>query len=195
MIAYLISLLYVFICLSLCFVAKKFCSEFYIRKALHILMASWWFIRLYYINSRFLWTGPLLIGLLISVYAHQQNIKKGMGHFCISLAIMTFLSEFNSSLIMPSTAAVLIMGYADASAAIFGTLYQKQKNIKKRYTFVGSFSFFIVCFIILMACFQSTNLFLLIVFSIILSMIEALVFSGFDNLTVPITAFLLTFFL
>ena len=61
--AYLISVTYVFMVLAVCVVLGKFFSQFYVRKVMHILMASWWFIRLQFPDCEFLWTGPIVCAL------------------------------------------------------------------------------------------------------------------------------------
>ena len=135
MIAYLISVSYVVIVLAVCVVLGKFFSQFYVRKIMHILMASWWFIRLQFLNCEFLWSGPIICALIVFFMRQKYNFKIGMELFCLSLALMTVFSCYFRPIMPYATASVLILGYSDSLAAIIGHTYQLKKNINGTRTF------------------------------------------------------------
>ncbi len=190
MIAYLISVSYVVIVIAVCVVLGKFFSQFYVRKIMYILMASWWFIRLQFLDCEFLWAGPIICALIIFFMRKKYNFKIGMGLFCLSLALMTVFSYYFRPFIPYATASVLILGYSDALAAIVGHTYQLKKNINGTRTFIGSCVFFIVSFIILIILFiNKINILLLILVALISALTEAFVFPEYDNLFVPLIVF------
>ncbi len=195
MFAYIVSLLYVGISLLICFFLRKIFNDFEIRKILHILMSCWWFIRLYFINAHFLWTGPVIFLILTYVYSKiKKETKTGMGQFCFSLFVMTFVTECFSSVIMPATAAIFAMGFADSAAALSGNVYQKYKNTKNPHSIVGTVVFFIVAFAVLFVCFnKEISIWYLLFVSGILSITEAYIFPKYDNITIPFTTFVLTY--
>lgn len=188
--AYLISVTYVFMVLAVCVVLGKFFSQFYVRKVMHILMASWWFIRLQFPDCEFLWTGPIVCAIIIFFLRHKYNFKIGMGLFCLSLALMTVFSYYFRTFVPYATASVLILGYSDSLAAIVGYTYQLKKNINGNRTFIGSCVFFIVSLIILIILFiNKINILLLILIALISAFAEAFVFPEYDNFFVPLIVF------
>jgi len=196
MIAYIVSLLYVGVSLLICFFLKKFFDDFVIRKLLHILMSCWWFIRLYFIDAHFLWTGPVIFLILTYVYSKiKKETKTGMGQFCFSLSVMTFITECFSSAIMPATAAIFAMGFADSAAALSGNVYQKYKKTQNSHSIVGTGVFFVVAFAVLIVCFKKEiSIWFLLFISGFLSITEAYIFPKYDNITIPFITFVLTYF-
>jgi phytol kinase len=101
--------------------------------------------------------------------------------------------------------AALILGLSDGMAGLIGEMYGKRKysifgnNIK---TIEGSFSFFLVTFLILLFIlifhnnlFFSNKIILIFISSLILTMSEALFGKGWDNLFVPLIAGIIISFL
>lgn len=159
-------------------------------------MASWWYIRLFFIKVSFLWLGPAIFAIILSVYARNKNIKSGMEYFCISLSTMTLLTELSEESILPATAAILVLGYADAAAALIGMAYQNKKGTNTSSTIWGSFTFFVISFIVLVVFFYSSiNLIYILLISVILTIIESKILPKYDNITVPIATFLMTFYI
>lgn len=153
-------------------------------------MASWWHIRLHFLECQLLWFGPLAFMVLLVFYARKKAIKSGMEYFCFSLALMTFLTEINSLFILPATVAILTMGYADSAAAILGSMYQKRKNTNNSYSLVGSITFFLVSTTVSFICLNHTvNIVYLIIISALVSLVEAKFLPKYDNITVPILTF------
>lgn len=130
------------------------------------------------------------------LHTRKLEIKSGMEHFCLSLTIMTLITEVDMAFIIPATSGVLIMGYADAAAALIGTAYQNKKGINTTSTFWGSFAFFVVSFIVLVVCVSSKiNLVYIIFISVILTIIESKILPKYDNITIPVATFLMTLYI
>lgn len=153
-------------------------------------MASWWYIRLHFLECQLLWLGPFAFMILLVFYTRKNAIKSGMEYFCFSLALMTFLTEKNALFILPATVAILTMGYADSAAALIGSVYQKRKNMNKSYSLVGSITFFVVSVTVSFICFNHTvNVIYLIIISALVTLVEAKLLPKYDNITVPILTF------
>lgn len=190
---FLISLCYVILGLIASSLIKKLTNDFFARKLLHIFMACWWFLRLYFIETRFLWLGPLVFMLVFFIYETKKAKKQGMWQFCLSLTLLTLITEYTKSFETCATAAILIMGFGDSLAALTGKEYQKRRNTNNSFSIVGSVTFFVVSLIILLICFQtSVNIVLLISIATIVTVVEAKILPKMDNITVPLTTFLLT---
>lgn len=189
------SVIYVALSLAVSSVIKIKSNSFLARKVLHILMADWWFIRLYYIKHKWLWMGPAIMSIVLHVFCAKKKIKSGMGQFCVSMAIMTLITTYNVDMILPATASILVLGYADPMAALFGKIYQNHKKITRPYSLVGSMVFFAVASVVLIVCLYTDICWIyLLVLSALLTIVEAKVFSKYDNIMIPVVAFLLTFF-
>ena len=190
---FLISLCYVILGLIASSLIKKFTNDFFARKLLHIFMACWWFLRLYFIETRFLWLGPLVFMLVFLIYETKKAKKQGMWQFCLSLTLLTLITEYTKNFETCATAAILIMGFGDSLAALTGKEYQKRRNTNNSFSIVGSVTFFVVSLIILLICFQtSVSIVLLISIATIVTVVEAKILPKMDNITVPLTTFLLT---
>lgn len=193
--AFAISFLYVTISILFSYIIRKYVTEFFVRKILHILMASWWFIRLCFLECRPLWLGPIFFMILLIFYRKKHTIKRGMEYFCFSLAIMTFLTELSSLFIIPATVAILTMGYADSAAALVGKLYQKYKNTYKQHSIAGSIAFFIVSMAVYFVYLNQTlNFIYIVLISALVAFVEAKILPKYDNITVPMLTFLMVQF-
>lgn len=188
--AYLVSVAYVLIVLGVCAILRKFMSDFTVRKIMHMLMASWWFIRLQFLDCEYLWIGPAVCAAIIFIIRKKVNVKRGMGLFCAALVFVTSITFLSRDSIPYASATVLTLGYADPLAALCGRVYQTKKGITGKRTFVGSLVFFIVCLIV---CFctlrQEFCLPVLIVLAVIGTLTEAFLFPEYDNIIVPLVMF------
>lgn len=192
--AFIISILYVIIimCIS-CAVYTRTQDNFLIRKMIHIGMASWWFIRLYFIDCKLLWLGPAFFILINLILSMKLGYDKGIVYFAISLTGLTALSAIHFEFIFPSTAATLVLGYADSIAAILGRNRQIRKNLEYRKSAYGSFIFVIVSFAVLVVVcrfyYMRVSIIVLLFISIISAFSEAKIFPQFDNIVVPVVVF------
>ncbi len=190
---FLISLGYVISGLIVSSLLKKLTGDFFARKLLHIFMACWWFLRLYFIETRFLWLGPLAFMLIFLIYETKKAKKQGMWQFCLSLTLLTLITEYTKAFEVCATAAVFILGFGDSLAALAGKQYQKRRNTDKPYSIFGSLTLFTVSSLVMLICFKtSLNIGFILAVSAVVTVVEAKIFPKMDNITVPLTVFILT---
>ncbi|MDO4345300.1 MAG: hypothetical protein Q4C50_10900 [Eubacteriales bacterium] len=193
----IVSVIYIVFSFMICWIIwLNTLNKFICRKTLHFLMSNWWIIRLKYITNYWLILGPLMFVLINSVYSYKWD-KKSMGTplFAVSLSIFTFITAINDKLILPSTMAILVLGYADSGAALAGRKYQEFNNLAYEKSIVGSAVFFfntIVTVIIVLNVYH-VNIYMtkIICFSLVMAFAENKVFPKCDNLIIPIFTFIL----
>lgn len=197
MIGMLVSGIYVIsgVLISL-YLKKKTGDNFVTRKFLHIAMASWWFIRLKFLDNPYLWIGPVVFIAITFFYAQAYNCKKGIMYFNISLAVLTFLTTKYEKPIFPSTAAILVLGYADPLAALMGRYYQNLTNKVHRKSILGSVVFTIVTSVILIALhlpqIEFANVVIYIGEAMATALCEMYLFPEYDNIVIPGIVFLIS---
>lgn len=117
-----------------------------------------------------------------------------MEQFCISLSMLTLITTYIEETIIPATASMLVMGYADSSAAIIGRKYQIYKRKEYECSFIGTITFIIVAITVLENYFcyiNKFNIFIAMVISIISGIVEAKILPQYDNITIPIVVYIL----
>lgn len=167
--------------------------KFLIRKIIHMGMASWWLIRLQYLDSKILWLGPaifIIINMLISL---KFECERGIVYFSISLTCLTLLSMISNTYVFPATAAVMVLGYADPIAALVGRGRQIKQNLRYEKSLLGSSVFGCVAFVILLIvcrlyCIHISILGMIII-SVFAAFSEAKIFSRYDNIVIPTVVF------
>ncbi len=177
------------------------------RKFIHIMLANWWFIAMYFFKNA-IWASivPLSFVIinyisykkdLIDVMEREKNDGLGTVYYAISLLL---LSIYTFGIIRRpeiGLCAVLIMGYGDGLAAIIGRSIEsfsyKIGNSQK--TLAGSCTMFFISFLIAAVFLASiaSPMWLLkaILLAISVTVIEAISVKGTDNITVPVFACLL----
>lgn len=177
------------------------------RKFIHIMLANWWFIAMYFFKNA-IWASivPLSFVIinyisykkdLIDVMEREKNDGFGTVYYAISLLL---LSIYTFGIIRRpeiGLCAVLIMGYGDGLAAIIGRSIEsfsyKIGNSQK--TLAGSCTMFFISFLIAAVFLASiaSPMWLLkaILLAISVTVIEAISVKGTDNITVPVFACLL----
>lgn len=177
------------------------------RKFIHIMLANWWFIAMYFFKNA-IWASivPLSFVIinyisykkdLIDVMEREKNDGLGTVYYAISLLL---LSIYTFGIIRRpeiGLCAVLIMGYGDGLAAIIGRSIEsfsyKIGNSQK--TLAGSCTMFFISFLIAAVFLASiaSPMWLLkaILLAISVTVIEAVSVKGTDNITVPVFACLL----
>ncbi|HIY01267.1 MAG TPA: hypothetical protein IAA26_05415 [Candidatus Blautia faecipullorum] len=193
----ILSVIYVVLGFAVCSIfvsitADKFCG----RKLLHILMANWWFIRLRYMSEHLLILGPLLFVIINSVYSYKKDSgNMGMPLFAVALSIFSFATVFDDKYLLPSTIAVLVLGYADSGAALAGRIYQKKNKLEFKKSSVGLIAFFLITVVTVVAVLgeyhEQFHTVKIICFSLFLACSERWIFPKYDNLVVPLIAFFL----
>ena len=139
----------------------------------------------------------VFVSLFIMIFSFTFNIftsihsveRKTYGEifFPLGVLITLWISYPFSSIFLSS---LLILTFADSLAVIPGFLKKSQKK-----TILGSLVFFITSFIILTLIFQSIDIYITVIISLILTFIEFISIYGLDDLFVPTIASILLLFL
>ena len=181
------------------------------RKFIHISLANWWFIAMYFFDNAIYASLVPLSFVIINYISYKKNLisvmerqsQDGLGtvYYALSLLIIAIITFGIVKRPEIGLCSILIMGYGDGLAAVIGkrakSYEYKIGNTKK--TLAGTLTMFIMTFIIV-AVFSGVtgvNLWLIksIITAIILTIIEAISIKGTDNITIPISACALLFIL
>lgn len=131
--------------------------------------------------------------LIFLIYETKKAKKQGMWQFCLSLTLLTLITEYTKAFEVCATAAVFILGFGDSLAALAGKQYQKRRNTDKPYSIFGSLTLFTVSSLVMLICFKtSLNIGFILAVSAVVTVVEAKIFPKMDNITVPLTVFILT---
>lgn len=192
----IISIVYVIIGIIVTgYIEKRFSDKFIARKVLHLLMANWWFIRMYCIEDEWIWIGPFLAIGITYWYCKTYSSRMGMVYFCVALTIMTILTTCNRNLIFEASASILILGYADSFAAVVGRYYQLRKGKIPQKSHLGSVVFGITAAFILYVASQlwggGMSISICLIIAFISAIFERKVFPELDNIVVPGIVFVL----
>ena len=183
------------------------------RKFIHILLSNWWLIAMAFFDNMIWAIIPPIAFVIINFLSYRGNIikvmereeeeKDGLGtvYYAFSLIPLVILSYGLTNNRLIGLAGFFIMAYGDGFAAIAGKAI-KSKEYKVfgcTKTIAGSSVMFITSLIITLCVFaySNTELFWLkaIAISIIATILEAISVKGTDNVTVPVIASLLTYFM
>ena len=180
------------------------------RKFVHIMLANWWFIAMFFFTNAFTASFVPLTFVVINYLSYKKDIikvmerddneKEGLGtvYYAISLFVLTIFSWGIMNKPGLGLCGVLVMGYGDGLAGIIGRAIKSPGfrigDTKK--TVAGSLTMLIVSFAIFGAFlfFLSGTPFWYVkaaVLAILATIIEAVSIKGTDNLTVPILMTLL----
>ena len=179
------------------------------RKFIHIMLANWWFLAMYFFDN-VIWASIVPLSFVVINYiSYKKNLiqvmeraeedKDGLGTVYYALSLF-LISIFTFGIIKRpevGLCSILIMGYGDGLAAIIGrsvkSLSYKIGNTTK--TIAGSGTMFFISFFIVaifLASIASPMWFLKsILLAISVTVVEAVSIKGTDNITVPIFACLL----
>lgn len=181
------------------------------RKFIHIGVSNWWFIEVNYFTSiGYAVLGPIAFIILNSLFTFlgwgkslgmdDKKRNYGLIYFPITLLIFVILQFQGVVSSLSCTIAVMIMGYGDGLAALFGTKWGKKKLpisfATKSYLgcLVMASVSFLITFIGLVA-FTSIGLPTVLLVSVVVGILcciaEAVTPFGLDNITVPFFALLI----
>ena len=181
------------------------------RKFIHIGVSNWWFIEVNYFTSiGYAVLGPIAFIILNSLFTFlgwgkslgmdDKKRNYGLIYFPITLLIFVILQFQGVVSSLSCTIAVMIMGYGDGLAALFGTKWGKKKLpisfATKSYLggLVMASVSFLITFIGLVA-FTSIGLPTVLLVSVVVGILcciaEAVTPFGLDNITVPFLALLI----
>lgn len=206
----IISFLFIFMLIGVSTVLSKknLLSNEGSRKFIHIGVANWWFIAMYYFDSR-VWASIVPVAfILLNYMSYKFNVVKAMErdggsndlgtvYFPISLLVLVLISFSSYSQPYVGALGILIMGYGDGLAAVLGKKFGKKKFMifGNEKSIVGSSTMFIASFIVsflVLSFYSPNNLFAKsITLALFSTVVEGISPFGLDNLTVPILASLL----
>lgn len=176
------------------------------RKFIHIMLSNWWIIAMVFFTNVFAAALLPALFIVINYASYKMDIIKvmereegeenkeslGTVYYAISLFILALVTfgPLNNPLL--GLSGIAVMGYGDGLAAVIGqSIKSPEIRIgKNKKTVAGSFTMFFVTFMII-AGFLSYNAVTHVIiksflFSIIMTIIEAVSLKGTDNLTVPL---------
>ncbi len=187
--------------LSLLFSRFQWVSDEGARKFIHVLVIHWYLLAMFWFDSAFYAAFVPLTFILLNYLSFRYNLVKpmerkshniedlGTVYYAVSLTIITFVA-FYYDYAMIGLFALLVMGYADAFAAMVGkqwptiTLYA-QKSLSGSLIFLSItavLGFFII--------YDVVGLHLLWI-APLATLIELFSKKGLDNLSVPLLLFFL----
>lgn len=202
-IALIISFLFVFLIIILGTILekKKIVSKEGSRKFIHISVANWWFIYMFMFNN--IWYGiiPPITFIILNIFSYKYKLIDSMErdesntlgtvYYPISLLILVIYSYITNDKVIGGI-SILILGYGDGLAAVFGKRYNKIKIFNDK-TLSGAVTVFLVSIIIstvLLMLFKEIKTSKLILVVLITSLsatgLELFTKKGLDNLTIPI---------
>jgi len=180
------------------------------RKILHILVGNIaFFLPIFQTKEimAFVAAGPFIfLTYLMSPYSPIEKIRSntskaghglGLVYYAIAWTILAFFFFDYKEVI---AIGILAMSYGDGFASLIGIKYGKKKYkiLKESKSYVGSFSMFVLTFLIIVfsllfynISFNFEKLVLLLCISLISSIIEGVTPFGLDNLSVPLITSLL----
>jgi phytol kinase len=190
-------------------------SPFSTRKVVHIGVSNWWIFAMLFFDSPVIaLIGPVSF-ILINYISYKKHIFAAMEHeiprknlgtiyFPVSLTIMVLLSFAGPMPKSAAAAGILVLGYGDGCAALFGNaLAEKSWSIpflKRRKTAAGSSAMFLASFLVLAALqvwfhgYGELSLLTAGIMALIaaaVTVVEACTPYGLDNISIPLaTAFL-----
>lgn len=207
----IISYVFVFFMIGMSTLLQKYhiLKEEGARKFIHIGVSHWYLLAMIFFDQVWIAIIPPVTFIVLNYISYKQNLFKAMErngngnlgtvYFPISLLIITAISFGH---ILPfensehaGAIAILILGYGDGFAAVFGKAFGTKKLFGDK-SIVGTLAMFgfsfavIIPLLILFTSFQ--NIFLIAgLLAIIAALIEMFSPKGLDNLTVPIGMFIM----
>lgn len=201
----LLGIIVSYIFIGIVIIAAKFfekAGEETSRKFIHIMLANWWFIAMYFFTNAF-WASLVPMSFVIINYiSYKKNLisvmerkeQDGLGtvYYAISLLIISIIAFGIIKKPEIGLCPILIMGYGDGLAAVIGKSIKsyEYKILETKKSVAGSTTMFLISFIILAIFLYTTgnNLWILksIILAVILTIVEAISIKGTDNLTIPI---------
>ncbi len=171
------------------------------RKAIHVLVVHWYLLALFWFDNAFVAAFVPFTFIILNYMSFKFKLVKAMErhpensgdigtvYYALSLTIITFFA-FYFNLQMFGLFALFVMGYADGLAALIGkhwpsTILYGQKTLS------GSISFLLITlFVGFLTVYDIIGLHILWL-AVLATGIELFSKKGLDNLTVPLTLFLL----
>jgi phytol kinase len=173
------------------------------RKFVHVGVANWWIIAMIFFKDPFYASIAPASFVIINYISYKRSIFKvmeregekgdlGTVYFAISLLILSVLTFGSNSSPYIGALGILIMGYGDGLAAVFGKKFPRYIYIVwgNTKTAAGTGAMFIFSFlvsIIILSIYNSSSAFMLsLLLATFSTIIETISPWGLDNLTVPL---------
>lgn len=175
------------------------------RKIIHISVAHWWLIAMAFHDS--LW--PAMVGpvafIVLNYVSYRRHLLEAMDsdatagnlgtvYFPISLLLLVVLTYGLGVPLYVGAIGVLIMGYGDGLASLFGlhfgrphtTLFRSTKSLVGSVTMFVASSLVTLTVVALSPAFGGSLILAAILTALVATLVEYVTPFGLDNLTVPI---------
>ncbi len=209
----IVSFAYIFVIIgiSTALSAKKIFNGESSRKFIHIMVSNWWFIAMFFFDNVWMAAITPAAFVIINTYSYKNQTfkamerdgsKKDLGtvYYVISLLILTLVT-FTRGLEAIGAIGILTMGYGDGFAAVVGEKFGNTKiKIGSGFKSIeGSLMVFFFGFAISGFVFASMGdawwgVKALCV-GVVSAALELYTKDGFDNITLPLGASLLSYLL
>lgn len=176
------------------------------RKFIHIGVSNWWILAMLLFDNVLFAIIPPITFIILNYYSYKTNLIKSMErggqgnlgtvYFPISLLILVAIT-FGLDEPMIGAIGILILGYGDGLAAVFGKAYGKRTIVPGK-TVAGTIAMFISSLVVAIIIFSiawPSHVHLAIAVSGIATLIELHTPKGLDNLSVPLGTSLFTYLL
>lgn len=211
LIGYILTFGWVFLMLGLTMILKKatHADDEVSRKIIHISVAFAWIPMYVCFSTTWHLVIPPAVFIVLNYISYKKNLfsamerqdesKKSLGtvYYALSMTVMAAISLLDSKAIVPYGVGLFCMALGDGFAPIFGSIRKGNRRILGTRTLYGSISVFCICLIVI-AC--MTLIFSLplgfgkmLLIAAAATALELVGFHGFDNITLPLGVFLLTY--
>ena len=209
---YILTFGWVFLVLGLTLVLKnrRGLSDEASRKIVHVSVAFAWIPMYFCFGATWHLAVPPAAFIVLNAVSYRKGTfsameradesKKSLGtvYYAVSMTVMAVWTVFLPECMAPYGAALFCMALGDGLAPVFGGIRRGNVSLFGGRTLYGSLCVFLVCFGVL-AAFSALFDLGLAVWEMLAAALAAVALElvgvrGFDNLTLPLGVFLLTFF-
>jgi phytol kinase len=173
------------------------------RKFIHIGVSNWWIIAMIFFDTPWYAAIPPLSFVVINYLSYKDQIigamesqdgRGGLGtvYFAISLLVLSLITFRPGSNPYIGALGILIMGYGDGFAAVFGSKFNSYTFhiLGSKKTLIGTLAMFVFSFLaafIILSIYDPISSFRnSLILALFATVLEAFSPAGFDNLTVPL---------
>ena len=211
LLGYALTFGWVFLMLGLTLMLKKafHADDEVSRKIIHVSVAFAWIPMYLCFGSTWHLPVPTAVFIVLNYISYRRNLfsamertdeeKKSPGtvYYALSMTLMAVCSVLCSSCLIPYGIASFCMALGDGFAPIFGRIEKGNRRLIGARTLYGSLSVLVICFLVIcvMARIFSLPLGLreTFIISVAATILELVGVRGFDNLTLPLGVFVMTY--
>lgn len=179
------------------------------RKFVHIGVCHWWIIAMIFFDHVIYASIVPIIFIIINIVSYKINLFPSMErkdnslgtiYMVISCLILVILSFFWFDSMIYGCIGMLVMGYGDGFASLFGHRFSSKKIFifGSEKSIVGSITMFVFSFItisIISLIFGMFSIVPVLIISITATLVEMFSVFGIDNLSVPLVTAILSYFI